>query len=84
MVFKNDCENKIERKKILNLSVSQLEKFARCPFSYFLKYDLKLLERKIYELKSIDLGIFLHGILKEFFLFVKENNLIFECEKNLD
>lgn len=84
LVFKNDCENRIERKKILNLSVSQLEKFARCPFSYFLKYDLKLLERKIYELKSIDLGIFLHGILKEFFLFVKENNLIFECEKNLD
>ena len=87
LVFKNnfeDKEDKVERKKILNVSVSQLEKFSRCPFSYFLKYDLKLNERKIYELKAIDLGVFLHGILKEFFLFVKENNLIFDCEKNLE
>ena len=73
------CENKTR----LNISVSQLEKFSRCPFAYFLKYDLNLKPKKIYELKSIDLGIFLHDVLKNFFDLIKKNNIIFECKKNL-
>lgn len=50
----------------LRLSISRLERFARCPFSYFLQYGLKAKDRKIYELSAPDLGSFMHRILDGF------------------
>lgn len=48
----------------LNVSVSKLENFTRCPFSYFVKYGLMAEERKIYNLTPPDIGTFMHDILK--------------------
>lgn len=47
-------------------SVSRLEKYAQCPFAYFIKYGLKARDRKIYSTSSPDIGTFLHNVLDEF------------------
>jgi len=45
-------------------SVSKLESFAKCNFSYYAKYILKLKERKIFEFAPIDAGSFIHECLE--------------------
>lgn len=47
-------------------SVSKLEKYVSCPFSYFLKYGLRLKMKKKLEFSSLDSGIYNHKILDEF------------------
>lgn len=47
----------------LYLSVSQVESFYQDPYSYFLKYGLKLQERQILELNSLEKGVFLHAAM---------------------
>lgn len=49
-----------------NLSVSKLERYAQCPFSYFIQYGLKAEERKEYSFTAPDLGSFIHNILDIF------------------
>lgn len=58
---------KIKRlyKDEINFSVSRLEKYAACPFAYFVQYGLKAKERKIYSFDPPDLGIFMHNVLNE-------------------
>lgn len=51
--------------KELSLSVSSLELFRRCPFSYFARYGLGLKERKILQFAAPDLGNIFHEILCE-------------------
>ncbi|WP_143317790.1 helicase-exonuclease AddAB subunit AddB [Clostridium sp. HBUAS56017] len=50
----------------LLFSVSRLEMYAECPFSYFVQYGLKAKDRKVYEFSAPDLGSFMHDILDEF------------------
>lgn len=45
-------------------SISELESFAACPFSHFLKYGLKLMKRELYKPSSIDYGNLLHLSMK--------------------
>ncbi len=45
-------------------SVSRIEMFNRCPFSYFSRYGLQLKERPVYQLASPDLGTFFHESIK--------------------
>ncbi|MBC8062193.1 MAG: helicase-exonuclease AddAB subunit AddB [Clostridiaceae bacterium] len=59
----------------LQFSVSRLEKFAECPFAYYVQYGLKAKERKIYELSAPDLGSFMHGVLDGFSTRLEENNI---------
>jgi ATP-dependent helicase/nuclease subunit B len=59
----------------LNISVSRLEKFVNCPFSYFIQYGLKAKERKVYKLSSPDLGSFMHNVIQIFSTNLKEKNL---------
>jgi ATP-dependent helicase/nuclease subunit B len=47
-------------------SVSRLETFSSCPFSYFIKYGLKADERKIFKLRPLDVGTFMHNIVEKF------------------
>ena len=49
-----------------NLSVSKLERYAQCPFSYFIQYGLKAQERKEFSFSAPDLGSFVHSILDIF------------------
>lgn len=50
----------------LLFSVSRLEKYAECPFSYFIKYGLRAKDRKVQEFTAPDLGSFMHDILDDF------------------
>ncbi|MEQ8154180.1 MAG: helicase-exonuclease AddAB subunit AddB [Clostridiaceae bacterium] len=56
-------------------SVSRLEKYAQCPFSYYVQYGLKAKDRKIYEFSAPDLGSFMHEILDGFTSYVKKEQL---------
>jgi len=44
-------------------SASRLESYARCPFAYFMNYNLSARERAIYEVRPMDLGILYHDVL---------------------
>lgn len=56
-------------------SVSKLERYAQCPFAYYIQYGLKAKDRKIYEFSAPDLGSFMHEILDEFTNEVKEKSI---------
>lgn len=60
---------------VLRTSVSRLEKYKACPFSYFLNYGLKLKERQEFRLKAPDLGQFYHAALEGIYKELQENNL---------
>ncbi len=73
LFYKNEPE-KIEKENIQNLygnelktSISMLEQYKRCAFSFYLKYGLGLNEKSLFEVKSIDTGNFMHDVIDEFF-----------------
>lgn len=59
----------------MNTSVSRLEAFANCPYMFYLRYGLRLKERKIYKLDTPDVGLFLHDIIDRFSAHVMKNNI---------
>lgn len=52
--------------------VSRVEKYAQCPFAFYIQYGLKAKDRKIYEFGSPDFGTFVHEILDKFTNKVKD------------
>lgn len=68
-LYKNDMGK-------LVFSVSRLEKYAECPFSYFVEYGLKAKNRKVYEFTPPDLGSFVHEMLDSFTNKVKEEGIL--------
>lgn len=52
--------------KNLSTSVSRLERYANCPYAYFLQYSLKAKERKIYEIGAPDVGKLFHHVMEIF------------------
>ena len=51
----------------LNTSISRLEKYRSCPFSYYLQYVLKLKEKEELKVQSFDTGSFMHDVINTFF-----------------
>lgn len=51
----------------LNTSISKLERYNSCPFSYFLQYILKLKEKEELKVQSLDTGSFMHDVINSFF-----------------
>ncbi len=47
-------------------SISRLETFAGCAYSYFLKYGMGLKERETYGIEATDMGSIYHGVLEIF------------------
>lgn len=47
-------------------SVSQFEKYASCPYSYFLSYGLRLHERDVWEINKINIGNLCHRIVQKY------------------
>ncbi len=47
-------------------SVSQLEAYGKCPFSFFLKYILKANARRNFEIDPIDLGNVYHAVIEQY------------------
>ena len=59
----------------LNTSISKLEKYRSCPFSYYLQYGLKLKEKEQLKIQSFNTGSFMHETIDEFFEYVKQEKL---------
>lgn len=59
----------------LSTSVSKLEKYRSCAFSYYLQYGLNLKEKQELKMQSFNTGIFMHEILDEFFEYVYNENI---------
>jgi ATP-dependent helicase/nuclease subunit B len=58
--------------KDMLISVSRLEKYAACPFAYFIKYGLYAKDRKIYKASAPDMGTFMHNVLNEFSIMLEK------------
>ncbi|MCL2397954.1 MAG: PD-(D/E)XK nuclease family protein, partial [Defluviitaleaceae bacterium] len=52
--------------KKMRTSVSKLERYAGCPFSYFAEYNLTAKSRKLHEVAAVDMGSIYHDILAKF------------------
>lgn len=59
----------------LKTSISKLETYRRCAFSYYIKYGLKLSDKTEFKLESLDTGTFMHEVIDEFFKTLNEDNL---------
>lgn len=59
----------------LKTSISRLEQYKRCAFSFYLKYGLGLNEKSLFEVRSIDTGSFMHDVIDSFFDQVLARNL---------
>lgn len=59
----------------LHGSITRLERFAKCPYSYFILYGLSLKEREEYTVEAPDFGNVVHYTLKEFSDRMREKNL---------
>ncbi|MCM1272772.1 MAG: PD-(D/E)XK nuclease family protein [Clostridium sp.] len=59
--------------KLSTQSVSRLEQYAGCAYSYFLKYILGLRERQIKELNTISIGNILHSSMERLYRHVHDN-----------
>ncbi len=70
----NNLPEKISAKNIekmygksLRASVSRLEQYRSCPFSFHLKYGLKLKEQEELKIRPLDTGNFMHEVIDEVF-----------------
>lgn len=59
----------------LKTSVSRLESYRRCPFSFHLTYGLKLKEKEEIKIESMSTGSFMHEVIDEFFKKIDEKNM---------
>lgn len=51
----------------LTLTQSRMDRYASCPFSYFCTYGMALREEATAEIRTPDIGTFVHAILEQFF-----------------
>ena len=59
----------------LYTSISRLERYASCPFSYYLTYNLKAQPRRLYSIDNPDMGSLLHEIIEKFSRRITENGM---------
>lgn len=79
--YKNEPEklkqNKLEKLygNTLKTSVSKLEQYQACAFSYYLKYGLKLKEKDSFNVEAVDTGNLMHEVIDSFFERLDELNI---------
>jgi ATP-dependent helicase/nuclease subunit B len=77
-----ESANQLFKDKIY-CSITRIEKFAKCPLSYFLEYGIKAKERKILEVTPADIGNITHMVLEYFPAYISDRNLSFDTiDKN--
>lgn len=59
----------------LKTTISRLENYRKCPFSFHMTYGLKLKENDNFQMTSIDTGSFMHEVIDLFFNHIEENKL---------
>lgn len=50
----------------IHTSVSRLERYFSCPFSYYIEYGLRAKERRIMKMSAPDMGSFMHIVIDRF------------------
>ena len=67
-------QNNIDRLygKTLITSISKLERYRSCPFSYYLQYGLKIKPQEELKIQTLNTGTFIHEVIDEFFGTVRE------------
>lgn len=82
LIEKEKTKEKISKENIekmygdtLKTSVSRLEQYRSCPFSYFIKYGLKLNEKETFKVEALDTGSFMHEVVDSFFNIIEKENL---------
>lgn len=68
--------------KIMECSISSLERFAACHYAHFLSYGLKLEKREEYGFASMDMGNVMHEILQNFGKMLQKEKLDWLCVDN--
>lgn len=61
---------------VLNTSISKLEQYKRCAFSYYLKYGLGISDKSLFKIESLDTGSFMHDVIDEFFNQVQARDIL--------
>ena len=96
IVYKNETKNIDEEKisklygKNLKTSVSKLESYKACAFSYYLKYGLKAKPREEFTIENVDIGTFMHNVIDMFFEEMENDSLkveditLEECNKKVE
>ena len=76
---------KIEKENIdklygntLTTSISKLERYRSCPFSYYLQYGLKIKPQEELKMQTLNTGTFIHEVIDEFFEDVKSKQIELE------
>ncbi len=59
----------------LKTTISRLENYRRCPFSFHMTYGLKLKENDNFQMTTIDTGSFMHEVIDTFFQHLEENEM---------
>lgn len=59
----------------IHTSVSRLERYASCPFSYYVEYGLNAKERRIMKMNAPDMGSFMHNVIDRFSKVVAQGNI---------
>lgn len=65
-------------KEGMGTSITRIEKYAACAYAHFLAYGLKLAERQVYEIKSVDMGNIFHEAIELFSRKIIEKNIDFK------
>ena len=64
----------------LALTQTRIDTYVGCPFSYFLRYNLKLSENERAEFDARNIGTFIHAILENFFAELRAGG---KCAKDI-
>ena len=79
--YSNNVEN-IRKERVRKLygssiysSISRFEKYASCPFAYYVQYGLKAKERQVFEVSAPDMGSFLHKVIERFADLLQAKNI---------
>ena len=59
----------------LKTSISRLEQYKSCPFSYYLKYGLNLNDKSELKIEAIDTGTFMHDVIDRFFEVIEDRGI---------
>ncbi len=70
-------QNNIDRLygNTLVTSISKLERYRSCPFSYYLQYGLKIKPQEKLKIQTLNTGTFIHEVIDEFFETVKSQGI---------
>lgn len=79
----NENLSKLYGEKI-NSSVSKLETFKKCPFSYYANYILNIKPLKKYNMTIIDMGTLMHDVLENFSKWLLERSYAWQQIINED